>query len=152
MTFTKKLQLEVNDLRTEVQLLKNGRNSHTSSTPSSLDYGRSNKYNSRKNKKNIRGHKGHKGSSLKNRFLIFNFAQKRDGMTDYFQVSKMVKEFENTLSVLLEFDYSNKHKKQKAFVNRLLKNRNNILTFLYCHEVPPDNNGSERAIRMRKKK
>ena len=71
---------------------------------------------------------------------------------DYFQVSKKVKEFENKLSELLEYDYSNKHKKQKAFVNRLLKNRNNILTFLYYHEVPPDNNGSERAIRNAKVK
>lgn len=72
--------------------------------------------------------------------------------TDYFQISEKVKEFENNLSGLLEFDYSNKHKKLKAFVNRLIKNRNNILTFLYYHEVPPDNNGSERAIRNAKVK
>lgn len=78
--------------------------------------------------------------------------KKEMGTIDYFQVSKKVKKFENELSGLLEYDYSNKHKKQKAFVNRLLKNRNNILTFLYYHEVPPDNNGSERAIRNAKVK
>jgi len=73
-------------------------------------------------------------------------------ITDYLQVSENVKKFENKLTELLEFDYSDKHKKQKAFINRLLKNRKNILTFLYYHQVPPDNNGSERAIRNAKVK
>ena len=31
--------------------------------------------------------------------------------------------------------------------NRLKKYRNHILTFLYYEKAPPDNNGSERAIR-----
>jgi len=39
------------------------------------------------------------------------------------------------------------HKKERAFVNRLIKNRDSIFTFLYYKDVPPDNNGSERAIR-----
>jgi transposase len=78
--------------------------------------------------------------------------KKEMSINDYFQVGERVKEFENKLTGLLELDCSNKHKKQKAFVNRLLKNRNNIFTFLYYHEVPPDNNGSERAIRNAKVK
>lgn len=56
------------------------------------------------------------------------------------------------MSELLEVDYSDKHKKLKAFIKRLLKNRNSILTFLYHLKVPPDNNGSERAIRNAKVK
>ena len=74
------------------------------------------------------------------------------GETDYLKVSKDIKDFENRLSGLLEYDYSSKHKKLKAFVKRLIKNRDNILTFLYHAEVPPDNNGSERAIRNAKVK
>jgi len=34
----------------------------------------------------------------------------------------------------------------------LIKNRDSLLTFLYHLEVPPDNNGSERAIRNAKVK
>lgn len=33
------------------------------------------------------------------------------------------------------------------FQTQMLKNRNHLFTFLYQLEVPPDNNGSERAIR-----
>jgi transposase len=91
-------------------------------------------------------------SEMKQLFKSAILHKKKMDTIDYFQVSEKVKEFENKLSELLEYDYSNKHKKQKAFVNRLLKNRNNILTFLYYHEVPPDNNGSERAIRNAKVK
>ncbi|MCF6333183.1 MAG: transposase [Draconibacterium sp.] len=37
-------------------------------------------------------------------------------------------------------------------LKRLIKNRGSILTFLYHLEVPPDNNGSEKAIRNAKVK
>ena len=66
---------------------------------------------------------------------------------DYSGSNIKVKEFEQELSTLLETDTSNKYKKEKAFVKRLIKNRNSIFTFLYYKEVPPDNNGSERSIR-----
>ncbi len=47
-------------------MLKNGRNSNTSSTPSSQDFSRSNKHNSRKKTgRSSGGQKGHKGSTLK---------------------------------------------------------------------------------------
>ena len=71
---------------------------------------------------------------------------------DYLGANSKVEEFENQLTKLLNIDYSDKHNKLKAFVNRLRKNRDSILTFLYHIEVPPDNNGSERAIRNAKVK
>ena len=71
---------------------------------------------------------------------------------DYVETNPKVEEFENQLSELLKIDYSGKHQKLKAFISRLIKNRDSILTFLYHIEVPPDNNGSERAIRNAKVK
>ena len=71
---------------------------------------------------------------------------------DYCGLNIKVKEFERQLSTLLETDTSGKHKKEKAFVKRLIKNRNSIFTFLYYKEVPFDNNGSERSIRNLKVK
>ena len=71
---------------------------------------------------------------------------------DYGGANPKVKEFENRLSELLEIDYSNEHRKLRAFIKRLIKNRGSLLTFLYHFEVPPDNNGSERAIRNAKVK
>ena len=73
-------------------------------------------------------------------------------MDDYGGANTKVKEFENRLSKLLGVDYSNKHRKLRAFIKRLIKNRSSLLTFLYHLEVPPDNNGSERAIRNAKVK
>ena len=78
--------------------------------------------------------------------------EKQMSVEDYLGTNQKVKEFENRLTKLLEIDYSEKHKKLKAFINRLIKNRDSILTFLYHLEVPPDNNGSERAIRNAKVK
>lgn len=71
---------------------------------------------------------------------------------DYGGANPRVEEFENRLSKLLEIDFSNEHRKLRAFIKRLIKNRNSILTFLYHPEVPPDNNWSERAIRNAKMK
>jgi len=73
-------------------------------------------------------------------------------MDDYGEKNPKVEEFENRLSELLKIDYSKEHQKLKAFIKRLIKNRDSILTFLYHFEVPPDNNGSERAIRNAKVK
>lgn len=47
---------------------------------------------------------------------------------------------------------ANKHHKLQAFIKRLIKNKDSIFTFLYYDNVPADNNGSERAIRMVKVK
>jgi len=51
------------------------------------------------------------------------------------------------LDILLYEEIDEKHKKARTLQKKLRKQRNSILTFLYYHEVPPDNNGSERAIR-----
>jgi transposase len=48
---------------------------------------------------------------------------------------------------LINADHQNEHKKVKAFFKQLAKSRNHLYEFLYNEHVPPDNNGSERAIR-----
>lgn len=66
---------------------------------------------------------------------------------DYLLPPPTVIQVEERLTHLLQHDHSNSHKKIKAFAKRLIKNRNSILTFLHHPKVPPDNNGSEQAIR-----
>ena len=78
--------------------------------------------------------------------------KKQMTVEDYLGANQKIKEFENQLTELLQIDCSGKHKKLRAFIKRLIKNRDAILTFLYHFEVPPDNNGSERAIRNAKVK
>lgn len=51
------------------------------------------------------------------------------------------------LNELLKTPLPEKHKKAKTFQKNLSKYQKYILYFLYHHEVLPDNNGSERAIR-----
>lgn len=91
-------------------------------------------------------------SKLKQVFKDAISYKKQMTINDYLGTNQKVKEFENQLTELLDVDYSSKHKKLRAFVKRLIKNRDSILTFLYHLEVPPDNNGSERAIRNAKVK
>jgi transposase len=66
---------------------------------------------------------------------------------DYHKTSIQIMEFEERLSKLLQEPIDEKHLLASAFQNRLIKHRQHIFTFLYYHEVPADNNGSERAIR-----
>lgn len=66
---------------------------------------------------------------------------------DYLAPAGAVITLEQRLTVLLQTDHRTSHKKVKAFARRLNKNRNSILTFLHQLKVPPDNNGSERAVR-----
>jgi len=60
--------------------------------------------------------------------------------------------FRTKLDKLLDDDHEDKHKKVLAFIKRLRKHRDFVFTFLQYPEVPPDNNGSERAIRNAKVK
>jgi transposase len=53
---------------------------------------------------------------------------------------------------LLKTSMESEHKKVKTFFKRIIKYRDYILEFLYHQNVPPDNNGSERAIRNAKVK
>ncbi|KKL11602.1 hypothetical protein LCGC14_2544140, partial [marine sediment metagenome] len=48
---------------------------------------------------------------------------------------------------ILDSDLSNEHKKVQTLFKRLNKSRDYIYEFLYYKHAPPDNNGSERAIR-----
>ncbi len=66
---------------------------------------------------------------------------------DYFGPAEAVAKLEQRLSELLQADHRTSHKKVQAFVKRLKKNESSILTFLHHPKVPPDNNGSERAVR-----
>ncbi len=91
-------------------------------------------------------------SKLKQVFKDAISYKKQMTVEDYLGANQKVKGFENQLTELLEIDYSGKHKKLRAFIKRLIKNRGSILTFLYHLEVPPDNNGSERSIRNAKVK
>ena len=56
------------------------------------------------------------------------------------------------LDRLLTSDMQGEHKKVRTFFKRLDKNRAHIIEFLYHPHLPPDNNGSERAIRNAKVK
>jgi transposase len=66
---------------------------------------------------------------------------------DYLNPPPIINQLEIELQKMLEVDTSNFHKKSKAFVKRLIKNKESIFTFLSFEHVPYDNNGAERAIR-----
>lgn len=63
------------------------------------------------------------------------------------ETSKQRLKLEERLTILLLEAVSNKHPIALSLQNRLIKYRQHIFTFLYNPQVPPDNNGSERAIR-----
>lgn len=71
---------------------------------------------------------------------------------DYLHSSEKVMRIQQQLDELLRTDLNHHHKKVQPFIKRLNKNHDAILTFLYHPKVPPDNNGSERAIRNAKVK
>jgi transposase-like protein len=69
-------------------------------------------------------------------------------ITSYKQPCQQVDAIQKRLDTLLkEHQNASPHKKVQAFIRRLQKHQKAILTFLYHHHVPPDNNASERAIR-----
>jgi transposase len=71
---------------------------------------------------------------------------------DYRNLPGEVLAINDELDELLKVDISGFHTKLQALVKRLIKHRESILTFLTHPDVPYDNNGSERAIRMVKVK
>ena len=81
--------------------------------------------------------------------LLFHEAidyKKQMNSNDYVETNQKIKNFEIRLTKLLDIEESKNHKKLNAFMGRLIKRRDSIFTFLYYLEVPPANNGSERAI------
>ena len=65
---------------------------------------------------------------------------------DYHKTLLQRTEFEERLDKLLQEPIKKKHPIAKKLQNRLIIHRRHLFTFLYYHQVPPDNNGSERAI------
>jgi transposase len=66
---------------------------------------------------------------------------------DYFNPNQERNDLEKELVCLLNEQLEPKHKQLVSFQKRLSKYRDHIFTFLHYPDVPPDNNGSERAIR-----
>jgi len=66
---------------------------------------------------------------------------------DYYQPIRERTELEKKLKKLLACRLYQSHKELVSFQKRMLKYKDYVLTFLYHPKVPPDNNGSERAIR-----
>ncbi len=66
---------------------------------------------------------------------------------DYNKTLSQRTEFEERLSSLLLEPIEKKYPIAVSLQKRLVKYRKHIFTFLYYYHVPPDNNGSERAIR-----
>ncbi len=67
--------------------------------------------------------------------------------TDYYYPNHLRSHLEIELDNLLSEPLDPKHKEMIAFQKRIIKYRDHVFTFLYHPDVPPDNNGSERAIR-----
>lgn len=74
---------------------------------------------------------------LKNQFSI----------QDYYGPNQPRNELEERLSCLLEKGIDVKFQKAISLQKSLRKHQESMLTFLHHRDVPPDNNGSERAIR-----
>jgi len=77
---------------------------------------------------------------------IFEF--KKNQTCNYVVNSLETKPFEEKLNKLLAMPISkNDYPKTVTFQNSMIKVRNYILPCLYRKDIPPDNNGSERAVR-----
>jgi transposase/uncharacterized coiled-coil protein SlyX len=66
---------------------------------------------------------------------------------DYYYPNPLRSLLEKELDNLLSESLDPKHKEMVTFQKRITKYRDHVFTFLYHPTVPPDNNGSERAIR-----
>lgn len=67
---------------------------------------------------------------------------------EYNRSDSRIIELEEEMEKLLTFQLlKNKTPKTLTFQNAMQNNRNALFTFLYFKDVPPDNNGSERAVR-----
>ena len=66
---------------------------------------------------------------------------------DYYQNYRPRSNIESLLDALLSEVVNERHKELVSFKKRMVKYRAYLLNFLHYPNVPPDNNGSERAIR-----
>jgi hypothetical protein len=72
--------------------------------------------------------------------------------TDYLYPMKKRKLLEKRLDDLLQHYIDGKYEKMITFQNRIKAYRQYLFQFLYQHDVPPDNNASERGVRTFKVK
>ncbi|MCP4055598.1 MAG: IS66 family transposase [Mesoflavibacter sp.] len=90
----------------------------------------------------------HKWSKLCKMLLLSAIKLKKQmSKADYYVHNPRRENFENRLNILLNYTLNENDKELITFRNRLIKYQDYIFSFLYRHEVPPDNNASERAIR-----
>lgn len=73
--------------------------------------------------------------------------KKQLSVTDYFYPINQRTELIQRLLVLLQTPVDEDMKELNSFHKRMNKYKDYIFPFLYYNDVPPDNNGSERAIR-----
>jgi len=73
--------------------------------------------------------------------------KKQFAPADYYYPNQLLSHLEKELDELLSEPLDPKHKEMIAFQKRITKYRDHVFIFLYHPDVPPDNNGSERAIR-----
>ncbi len=81
--------------------------------------------------------------------LLYDALDLKRSLTPLQYTDKVIQrtQLEERLIKLLESDIPVKLKDIRTFQKRLVKYKNYIFPFLYYADVPPDNNGSERAIR-----
>jgi transposase len=65
----------------------------------------------------------------------------------YYQPNEKRNELLTQLEKLLNTTLNEDHSKAKTLLKNLVKHKNSIFNFLWHPHLPPDNNGSERAIR-----
>jgi len=73
--------------------------------------------------------------------------KKQMNIGDYYQHYPPRSNIEDTLDTLLGEVINEQYKELASFKKRMVKYRDYLINFLYHPKVPPDNNGSERAIR-----
>jgi len=81
--------------------------------------------------------------------MLYDALQFKDSLSrdDYNSQLFQRTEIEQRLSVLLQTQIPLNMKEVCTFQKRMIKYKDYLFTFLYFPDVPPDNNGSERAIR-----
>jgi transposase len=86
-------------------------------------------------------------SSLKELFKTSIELKKTMTAEDYKHPPTAIYDIEQKFDSLLQQPPIHQNHKLQAFYKRIVKHREHVFPFLYDQFVPPDNNGSERAIR-----
>jgi transposase len=84
---------------------------------------------------------------IKKVFIRATEVKKQMSIEDYYQPYRPRSDVEDSLDVLLDEVIDEQHKELVSFKKRMVKYRDYLFNFLHYPKVPPDNNGSERAIR-----